>query len=384
MRILLLSANTGEGHNSCAKAVMEVLEAEKVQCDLEDALACLSPGFSKFVCDWHSRIYKYGGKIFDVGYRFFEFTANPYDFNPLYELLSLGAGKLRDLIMERDYDAVVCTHPFSATMVSEVRRSWNLELPCFFVATDYTCSPTVEQCCLDLYFIPAPELTEEFVRAGISEQRLAPSGIPVRQAFYQTGNRAQLRDKLALPQENTVILLMGGSMGCGPIRKVAEGILSRVPENVTMVCICGRNEKLFEELSSVEDPRMRVQGFTANMDEFMEAADFIITKPGGLSSTEAANKHLPLVFINTVGGCESRNFDFYVRQGYALGSDDPEKVVEDAVRLTLEPQLRQQMRGMLAKNFTTNSAYSIARYVIRQAKTYRSGMAQAIAKELED
>ena len=84
MRILLLSANTGEGHNATAKAVMGVLESRGVECTMADTLAFLSPGFSKFICDWHVRLYRHGRKLFDLGYRFAESTSNRDEFNPIY------------------------------------------------------------------------------------------------------------------------------------------------------------------------------------------------------------------------------------------------------------------------------------------------------------
>ena len=84
----MLSANTGEGHNATARAIMEVYEQRQIPCQLEDCLAFLSPGFSKFISDWHVRLYRHGPKLFDWGYRFAEYTSDPDEFNPIYELLS--------------------------------------------------------------------------------------------------------------------------------------------------------------------------------------------------------------------------------------------------------------------------------------------------------
>lgn len=371
MRILVLSANTGEGHNSSARALIERLQQQGVQCDMQDCLAFLSPGFSKFISDWHIRIYQYGGKIFDKGYRFMENIANPDNFNPIYELLSLGAGKLRDLIMEGNYDAVVCLHSFAGIIVTEVCRSWGLEIPSLLVSTDYTCWPTVEQCQLDTFFVPAPEICQEFTYAGIPQDRQVVSGIPVRPVFYQQGDRAQARCRLELPEEGEVVLVMCGSMGCGPIQKIAAETLSQMPDNSVMVAVCGRNERLREEMEQITDPRLRVLGFIDNFPEYLDAADLIITKPGGLSSTEAANKHVPMVFINTVGGCESRNFDYFLKKGYAVGSADPEEVVRIAIRMVWDAQSRNAMKQRLCQDFQTDSCQLICDHITKAAKKYR-------------
>lgn len=371
MRILMLSANTGEGHNSSAKALMEVLQSRGVECQLQDCLAYLSPNFSKFICDWHVRIYQYGGKIFDKGYRFLENTANPENFNPIYELISLGAGKLRDTIMEEDFDGVVCVHPFAGTMITEVRRSWGMEIPTCLVATDYTCSPTVEQCDLDTFFVPAAEICREFELAGIPREKQMVTGIPVRQGFYEKADRQQARTTLQLPQESLVVLVMCGSMGCGPIERIAEETLSQMPEDSVMVAVCGRNEKLRESMERIRDPRLRVTGFIHNFTTYLDSADLIITKPGGLSSTEAANKHVPMVFINTVGGCESRNFDHFVKKGYAVGSSEPEEVIRIAIRMVWDTASREKMRKTLTEAFCTNTGVVMADHIISAAEEYR-------------
>ena len=371
MRILMLSANTGEGHNSSAKALMEVLQSRGVECQLQDCLAYLSPNFSKFICDWHVRIYQYGGKIFDKGYRFLENTANPENFNHIYELISLGAGKLRDTIMEEDFDGVVCVHPFAGTMITEVRRSWGMEIPTCLVATDYTCSPTVEQCDLDTFFVPAAEICREFELAGIPREKQMVTGIPVRQGFYEKADRQQARTTLQLPQESLVVLVMCGSMGCGPIERIAEETLSQMPEDSVMVAVCGRNEKLRESMERIRDPRLRVTGFIHNFTTYLDSADLIITKPGGLSSTEAANKHVPMVFINTVGGCESRNFDHFVKKGYAVGSSEPEEVIRIAIRMVWDTASREKMRKTLTEAFCTNTGVVMADHIISAAEEYR-------------
>lgn len=371
MRILMLSANIGEGHNTSAKAVIEVLEQRGVECQLLDSLSFLSPSFSKFISDWHVRIYQHAGNIFDKGYRFMENVSNPDNFNPIYELMSLGAGKLRDMVMEMDVDAVVCTHPFAGIMITEAKKSWGLEIPTFLIATDYTCTPTAEQCHMDTFFVPAPEIAEEFRQMDIDDDHQLVCGIPVRQIFYEKGNREQMRQELSLPQDATVVLVMCGSMGCGPIQTIAQQTLAQMGEKGIMYALCGRNQKLKTEMEQLGDSRLRVLGFIDDFHRYLDAADLIITKPGGLSSTEAANKHVPMVFINTVGGCESRNFDHFVKKGYAVGSKDPEEVIRIAIRMVWDKETREKMRNNLQRDFQINTGAVIADRIMEAAANYR-------------
>lgn len=372
MRILLLSCNTGEGHNATAGAIMEVLEEKGIQCRRQDVLACKSPGFSKFISDWHVRLYKFAPKLYDAGYRAFERGGgDPEDPSLVYDLLKSGAGRVLDLLAEAEYDAVVCTHIFAGLVMTEVRRAYRMRIPCYFVATDYTCYPLLEQCRLDGYFIPDEALRELYLRAGVAPKRLLPMGIPVRQAFYREGDRLEARRHLGLPETGAVVLLMCGSMGCGPVKKIALELAERLPRGATVVAVCGSNEKLYASLSELESEKLRVLGFTRRLPEYMDAADIFVTKPGGLSTTEAAAKHLPMVLFNTVGGCENRNFDFYLSRGLALGSCDGEEAVNLTLSLALQPELRQQLRERLRGWACRNSSREIGDFVAAAAGHYR-------------
>lgn len=380
MKMIMLSCNTGEGHNSTAKAIQNVLTARGVECEIMDVLACLSPSFSKFVCNWHARLYKYAPKLWDVSYRAFEKKHMRSDERAmLYELLRLGTKELRVILEKGCYDAILCTHVFSGMMMTELRKSRGVNIPCYFISTDYTCHPYTDQCEMDGYFIPAPELAEEFAAAGIPRDKLIATGIPVRQEFYRKGDKQKAKAELGIESYDLVTILMCGSMGCGPMKKLAQQLPSALPGNSLVVCMCGKNEKLYETMRTIGDPGLRVLGYCDRVSDYMDAADLIITKPGGLSSTEAGNKGLPMVFINAVGGCESRNFDFFLKYGYAVGDDRPEAVLRLAGRLASSTEERQAMAEALKKGFRNNSAEDIGDVLTAAAREYRKN-AETAAK----
>lgn len=375
MRILVLSCNTGEGHNSCGKAIMDVLLSRGVDCEMQDALACLSPSFSKFICDWFVRIYRYAPKLFNAGYTMLEKTCPaPDEMLPIYEGLALGAKKLKENILAGDFDAVICTHTISGMMLSETRKKYSLTIPSYFVSTDYTCHPTAEHCEMDGYFIPDESLIDEFLLAGLPREKLIPTGIPIRQPFFTDLKKEVAREQLGLPGEGTVVLLMCGSMGCGPIERIALEVSSQLAEGDTLVAVCGSNKKLYETLEKSASDKLRVLGFTTQVPEYMDASDLIITKPGGLSSTEAATKGLPMVFINTVGGCEQRNLDFFTGRGFATGSDKAEDVIELAVQMASDKEKLAEASQALKQRFHSNGAVMIADLVTEAAKAYRESL----------
>ncbi len=369
MRIVILSCNTGEGHNATGKAIRQVLESRGVECEMVDVLACLSRYFSKFISDWHERLYKYAPKLWDVGYRAFEMRElKPHERAMMSDLLALGKNKLRNLLEEGQFDAVICTHVFSGMMMTELRKVWSRKIPCYLVATDYTCYPYMDRCAMDGYFIPAASLTEEYADDGLPRDKLIPTGIPVRQEFYSREEKDSARKALSLPGNDIVVLLMCGSMGCGPLARIARELAERLPKNAVLVTFCGKNKKLHETMSAIEDPRLRVLGFTDEVSRYMDAADLIVTKPGGLSSTEAANKRLPMVLINAIGGCENRNFQFFLNRGYAIGSNRAHEVVALAGSLAGDVVRRRRMIAALEEDFVCNSGLMIADIVMNAVK----------------
>ena len=168
MRVLILSCNTGGGHNAVAAALAESFRRLGVSSDTADGLGFISKKASRFVSKWHTRFYRRYPKLYKAGYMSAESDAESNDRdNMVYRYMARGARRLNRAIQDGGYDAVVCVHVIPAMMMTELRRQRE-DGPVFcFVATDYTCSPTVGGCTPDICVIPHEELAEEFVSCGM-------------------------------------------------------------------------------------------------------------------------------------------------------------------------------------------------------------------------
>ncbi len=370
MRILILSCNTGEGHNSAGKAIQEVLTPLGVFSEIMDALSFWSPKISKFICNWHVRLYTRAPLLFNAGYRMAEdHDPEPSDESKIYEMLSQGAEKLYEALEIGVYDAVICVHVFACLMMRRVRRDYPIRVPTYFVATDYTCSPYVAEAEADGYFIPDEKLAPEFIRSGVPAKKLIPTGIPVRQVFFQPKDPKTSRTALGITPDKKVALLMCGSMGCGPIKRLAKRLTDTLPENAMLIVVCGHNEKLYEDLLELGNhANLRVLGFTKNIPVYMDAADLMMTKPGGLSSTEAAAKGLPIIFIDAVGGCEGRNLEFYTRYELAETADSVNRLAELVCSNLADPEKLRRMSETLRVNFPHNGAQEICAHVMQNTE----------------
>ena len=369
MRVLIVSCNTGEGHNSCGKAIQEALRARQVPCDMEDAFRFISADFSRllehaFVCT-----YRYLPGLFRLGYRCAE--DHPAVFkerSSVYRLLTSGAERLGRFIREGGYDAVICPHVLSALIVSRALAGWADPPRTCFVATDYTCSPSCAQSSLDAYFIPDASLREEFIRSGVPAEKLMVSGIPVRQAFFHSQETEAAKAAWGLPPDCRHLLVMCGSMGCGPIRKLVRRLAPILPENSFVSVVCGTNRRLERKLGRefAGDRRIRIYGYVDQVSSLMDSADLYLTKPGGISVTEAACKGLPMVFVDAVAGCESYNMDFFIQQGGAVTADTPRALAETAAALLADGEQLRRM-GEAFPSEPASPAETIAAYIL-QAK----------------
>lgn len=367
MRVLILSCNTGEGHNSTASAISEVMEQRGIQAVTMDALSLWSPEMSKFICNWHVRIYRKMPKLFDVGYKLLDNQPQePGKDGMVYEMLSKGADALYQLITEKQYDAVICVHMFAGMMLTEVKRQFHLAAPTFFVATDYTCSPYVDQCQMDTVFIPDERLIGEFLAKNLPASRLYPSGIPVKQTFFTKEDKMVVRRRLGLPQNKKILLCMSGSMGAGHIKKLVKTVVENLPENAMMVFICGSNEKLYNDFLKYSGNKLHLLGFTKEMSAYMDAADLMLSKPGGLSSTEAAAKGLPLIFVNAVGGCEGPNLEYFCKHRFALTAEDADELVYLTCKTLMDDKALLEMSRRLKEGFLHNGAVEICNIVTQK------------------
>lgn len=368
MRVLILSCNTGEGHNSAARAIAEVLDKRGIEYRIEDALSCFSKEISNIVSKSHVMLYKRAPKVFGVGYRLFEnHPPEPGDNSKLFALLAMGRKKIHNLISDGEYSVVISTHVFAAMMVTKALKDNTLDVKSYFIPTDYTCYPGLTECELDKIFIPHESILPIFLENGIAADKLVPCRIPIKQAFFDEKDKVKARKKLGLPQNKTIVLLACGSMGCGPIKNLAEQVLKECTSDTMVVAICGSNKKLFGKLTEIAENNydICVVGFTNEMPLYMAAADLIVTKPGGLSSTEAATMGLPMIFVDAVPGCETHNLAFYTEGGFGKTADSLDGLVKLVKKYAGCSDARAAVTDRLNENFSMNGAEIICNQVIR-------------------
>jgi processive 1,2-diacylglycerol beta-glucosyltransferase len=172
--------------------------------------------------------------------------------------------------------------------------------------------------CVDLYCVAAEATCARLVARGAAPANIAVTGIPIAARFAQPVEPREVRQRLGLRDDQPVVLLLGGGFGWGPISEtLAE--LDKIEARFQTLVVCGRNQELRREVAA-QDRRhpTHVLGFVSNMNELMAVSDVVITKPGGLTTSEALASGLPMVVINPIPGQEAANSDFLLQAGAAI------------------------------------------------------------------
>ena len=380
-----MSANTGGGHNSTASAICEYFEKQGSECDVVNALDFLPKTMSEIISRGHVMAYKYAPKLYGAGYRISEMLPQ----NLMYEQNAKGANELCRKLLSGGYDVVISVHVFAAMMMTELRTNREINIPCFFVATDYTCSPGVSEIDADLFFIPHEKLCEEFISQGVPAGKIVASGIPVRREFREKNDKRAARRALELNEDGRALLLACGSMGCGPIRSLAVRIAEKLDKDDSLVIICGNNHQLERDLQLVanKDSRIKICGFTDKMSLYMDAADMIITKAGGLSTTEAVAKRLPIIYIDAVPGVESRNIEFMTKNAFALEAETASGVsnlVETCLSGAVDPTEMVRKREDDFPFDAVETIYGSVSEVYKRFDAERSSLDQPPAEEKKE
>ncbi len=332
MDVLILYCSTGGGHLSAGQALKEELELRGHHADMIDAYTIVSSRFADWLGHAYDEIVRKTPMVWGMFYQIGRFR-NRLPFHTLvYKLNRYMAEPMSRFFEEHHYDVILTLHVFPAQMFGGMKEQ-GYDLPkTVLVSTDYFCPPMTAETDNDYYIVPAGKLTDAFTREGIPASRLRALGIPVRRSFSactkpdtprgREARRQRAAENLGLPPNRRYLLLAGGSIGAGNMRTAAKTIIKYLQSHPScdLIILCGNNESLYQKLLKRyrNHPQVRLLRHTDRMAEYICACSVLISKPGGLTSTEAAVCGVPMIHISPIPGCERKNADFFSHQGMSL------------------------------------------------------------------
>ena len=252
-------------------------------------------------------------------------------------------------------DLAVCTHFLPAEITSWLKAKRKINFPQAIVVTDFDAHAMWLCHHYEQYFVALDETKVHLAKIGIPADKITVSGIPIDPVFAQTKDKTAMREKFGLEQDKLTILVSAGGFGVGNVEHLLTA-LSDLETPSQIVAICGRNEDLkmkLELLSREKLNNARVKfkpiGFTREMDEYMSAADLIVGKPGGLTTSEALAKNLIFVVVNPIPGQEERNSDHLLEKGCAIKCNNLPVLAYKIDELVNDENRFRQMKENVAK-----------------------------------
>lgn len=320
-KILVLSVSAGAGHVRAAEALVEQFSSDQLAPEIVhlDILKYTS----KAMRTLYSRAY------FDVAKAAPELLGWIYDYldkpwkneNRIRALELLNISLLVKVLERIQPDVVVSTHFLPADIITYLRRKKKYSCPQAVVLTDFDAHALWLNRDVDLYCAACEEERAYLIALGMPPDKVVTTGIPIHPVFAREKDTAAMRRKHGLPADKPVILVSAGGFGITNIEHIVEA-LTRIASPVTIVALCGSNTGAAEVITRTFSARSSVHtvlavGHTTEMDEYMSAADLMIGKPGGLTSSEVLAKHLPMIIVNPIPGQEERNADYLLEHGTA-------------------------------------------------------------------
>lgn len=278
----------------------------------------------------------------------------------------LNSGKLTKYLLETEPDVIISTHFFASEVIAEMKRSGILKCRLITVVTDYRLHSWWICCCTDTYVVASREAKDDLIRWKVDPAKVNVLGIPVEPVFTKKLDKAKTMEKLNLKRGIFTILAIGGGFGVGPIEDIVRAA-NEIQEPVQVAAICGHNEELVKKLSSLAPTlkaHLKVLGFVDNVYEYMDAADILISKSGGITVSESLAKEIPMIIISPIIGQETRNSDFLVTNGAAIKIDrvsDLKDALEDVIR---HPEKIDRMRDAIRKIKKPEACYDVAKIAI--------------------
>jgi len=372
MRTLVISVTAGNGHNATAKTMAECLEANGADATVLDLYKYISRILYNMVDKGYLFSIRHTPKGFGRAYTGVERRKIPRKVLGLLNSNRLLASRLAGFFEDYHPDVIVVTHVFAAQVLDALKKQGHLQaVPIVGVMTDYCIHPLWETVpSVGTIVVPSDIMRYAAARRGIESERLVPLGIPVASKFSSKREKAEARQELGLEPDKTTILVMGGSMGYGDLlQSVLE--IDQMDKGYQLACIAGANKRLLSQLKQLQTKYpIHVCGFTDQVHLYMDAADCIVTKPGGLSTSEALSKELPLILVSPIPGQEERNAHFFVNAGAAVLVSRHFPIAE-AVYSVLENAGRlEHMKQAIRQIACPNAARDIADLAIRLGKEH--------------
>lgn len=360
-KIVILYAALGGGHFKAAEAIKNYILENKPGCSVEmlDALKYANKAVDKIIINSYVNMARYSPELWGNIYKLSAKQYSVANFsNAVQRLLSL---KLVKYLNEQKPDIIISTHPFITEMCAILKKKNQVNSKLNVIITDYASHRfwELKPEFIDNYFVANNEIKYKMGFNGIDLNKIHVTGIPVSPAFLKKYDKEKIYEEFGLDKnKKTVLIFGGGEYGLSNVKTFYKGLID-TDLDIQIVTVAGKrqkSQKMFADIANGSNKKVIILGYTTKVPELMNIADLIISKPGGLTTTEIITTHVPFAIINPIPGQEEENAEFLEQKGVAVWLKKHDKIEEELYKILNDPEKLQKMKinaRLLAKKNST-------------------------------
>ncbi|HET7577983.1 MAG TPA: glycosyltransferase [Bacillales bacterium] len=342
IKILILYAKYGEGHLQVSRVLQKQFAANGIKnVRLEDLFADAHPVIDRMARFIYEQSFSVASFLYGWSYYL---TKNMENDNALSRHFNaFGIRKLQELIKTDQPDIVINTFPM--LVMPELKARTGADIPVFSILTDFDLHGRWLHSKIDKYYVATEDLKAKIMNKGIPSQKVLASGIPIQQDFEHPRDAAAVQSKYGLDPSKKTILLMAASYG-GPREVGSACQFLANDERLQMIVVCGKNKRLQQKMTDrfKHEPTLRILGFTEDIPRLMEISSCIVTKPGGITLSEALRCQLPIFLCRPVPGQEKENARCLTEKGAAHIVDNKKNLAADLRKFLFDDQKLEEMK----------------------------------------
>ncbi|TQR24076.1 diglucosyl diacylglycerol synthase [Bacillus safensis] len=364
-KILILTANYGNGHMQVAKTLYDECKSEGFE---HVVVSNLYQESNPIVSEVTQYLYL---KSFSIGkqfYRLFYYGVDKiYNKRKFNIYLKMGNKRLDELIQLHNPDIIIITFPM--IVVPEYRNKTGKVIPTFNVMTDFCLHKIWVHENIDRYYVATDYVKQKLVEIGTHPSDVKVTGIPIRPQFEADVPKSMIYKKYGLSSDKKVLLIMAGAHGVlKNVKELCEALL--LDSEVQIVVVCGKNAALKQSLSDLEKAhpdQLKALGYVEQIDELFRVTDCMITKPGGITLTEATAIGVPVILYKPVPGQEKENALFFEDYGAAIVINRHEDILESVTNLLQDEEKLEAMKQNMKKLHLKQSSQTILEDIVEQS-----------------
>ncbi|MFS0656743.1 diglucosyl diacylglycerol synthase [Bacillus sp. 179-C3.3 HS] len=376
-KILILTANYGNGHMQVAKTLYDECKSQGFEHVIVSNLYQESnPIVSEVTQYLYLKSFSIGKQFYRLFYYGVDKIYNKRKFN-IY--LKMGNKRLDELIQLHNPDIIIITFPM--IVVPEYRNKTGKVIPTFNVMTDFCLHKIWVHENIDRYYVATDYVKEKLVEIGTHPSDVKVTGIPIRPQFEADVPTSKIYKKYGLSSNKKVLLIMAGAHGVlKNVKELCEALL--LDSEVQIVVVCGKNAALKQSLAELErthPDQLKALGYVEQIDELFRVTDCMITKPGGITLTEATAIGVPVILYKPVPGQEKENALFFEKKGAAIVINKHEDILESVTQLMQDEEKLETMKQNIKKLHFKQSSQTILEDIIEQSDLITNNKAFAHA-----